>query len=202
MIRKVKKKLINILSDKNFSSIFRSIGIVFLLLLFLNLGNFSLSRYESEANIDVSPRLAFFIIDVGTYNDSFELGKILPSTNPYLYTFNVSNFKGDRRINVNLEYDIELVSTTNLPLNIKVFKSGTPMSGSGIIATDTITNDDDGMYFRSMAIGEVFNFSYTQNKTDEYVLWIEFPESYKYNSEDYEGVLELIEIKVNARQIV
>ena len=201
-MQEIKKNIISIFNTPRFSSIFRAIGIILLLLLFLNLGSFALSKYESEANIDVSPRLAFFIVDVGTYSDTFELGRVLPSNQPYIYTFSVSNFKSDKRINVNLEYTIEFVSTTNLPLNFKVFKAGTPTSGSGIITTDTITTNSDGMYFRNMEIGETFSFSYVENETDDYILWVEFPESYKYYSKSYEGVLDLIEIKVNASQIV
>ena len=43
---------------------------------------------------------------------------------------------------------------------------------------------------------------YTSNVTDTYVLWVSFPEMYKNNSDAYAGIIDLVDIKINAEQVV
>ena len=202
MVLKLKKKIEKVFDRKRIPFAVRA-GLFILLLAFvLGIVNFSLSKYETDVTVNVAPKIAFFIANAGTYENRIELTKILPSTSPYLYSFTVSNFKDDRRINVDLEYTIEFVTTTNLPLNFKVFRNTAQTTGSGIISSDTIVADDDGMYLRKMTNDQVYQMGYTTNITDTYVLLVEFPDNYKYNSDAYEGVLDLIEVKVVAKQVI
>ena len=190
------------IDDKKFWKIFRYVIITFLFIALVSYGGMTLSKYASNLDVNISPNVAFFVTDVGTYEDVIELGEIIPSSTPYTYLINVSNFEDDRRINVNLEYEIEFITTTNLPLNFKVYRNTSNYTGSGIMTSSVVSSNSDGMYFNTLSNAAKYQFTFQGNQTDSYILWVEFPEIYKNNPEKYEGVIELVEVKVTAKQIV
>lgn len=179
-------------------------GLFFSILLILTLIaigsiNFTQARYENETNISISPTLAFFIVDVESQTQHIKLEEMTPRVEPYLYTFNVSNFNSEKRANVDLTYAIEIITTTNIPLNYQVFKgNGT----SNSIDADTTTTNTDGVYFRHLVMNGVSTMNYNADVTDTYTLRVEFPIEYKNNAEAYEGIIELVDIKINAEQVV
>lgn len=202
MVGRIKNFFSERFDTENFFLVFRLIAFLFLILLGFNLINFTLSRYASEAEIDLSPKIAFFIADVGRYENGFKIDSILPSSAPYYYAFTVSNFEDEKKANVNIEYEIELRMTTNLPLNVKVYKNTTDFTGKGIINSNEIVANDDGMFFRVMNTDTIGNLTYAQKTKDTFVLYVEFPESYNLFPELYEGVIELVEVRVIAKQVV
>jgi len=185
---------------KKFFAIFRIIIILFFVLVIFNLTKLTLSKYVSDVDAKIAPNLAFFITDVGTQSASLELGEILPSSDPYFYTINVSNFKDDKRVNVSVEYEIKFILTTNIPLNYKIYKNTSNYSGNGIIDSDVISANDDEMYFRILKTSDIGTFGYGANETNTYVIKVEFPQNYKYNASEYEGVIELVQVVVDAKQ--
>jgi len=202
MIKKIGRFFDSRIDKKKFFLIFRIILFLFLNIWLFSSSGFTLSRYVSETEVSIAPRLAFFITDVGTYENTIELDSILPSNSAYLYSFTVANFSDEDKSNVDIEYDIEFITTTNMPLNFKVYKNTTVMSGPGIIQNDRYVTNADGMHFRHMGVSSSGAFSFISMTTDTYVLWVEFPEPYKAWPELYEGIIELVEIKVTARQVV
>lgn len=202
MIRKIKNFFSERFDTENFFLVFRFILFLFLILVSFNLINLTLSRYASDADVNLTPKMAFFIADVGRYENGFKIDSILPSSTPYYYAFTVSNFKDDKKANVNIEYEIELRMTTNLPLNVKVFKNTSNFNGNGIITSNNIVENADGMFFREMQTETTGNLSFSNKTIDTFVLYVEFPESYKLFPELYEGVIELVEVKVLAKQVV
>lgn len=161
---------------------------------------FTQARYESEVELDVSPNLAFFIVDVTTASGHIKLDSMVPRTEPYLYTFSVSNFKGNRRANVDLTYSIELITTTNMPLEFRVYK-GNNMTLNDV-DSDTITADSNGVYYRHLVMDGVSTMNYSSNVTDTYTLWVQFPLSSSNNPEMYAGLIDLVDIKIDAEQVV
>ena len=162
--------------------------------------NFTQARYESEVDMSIAPDLAFFIVDVGSTSNSIKLEGMIPRDEPYTYTFNVSNFKDERRANVDLTYSIEIITTTNMPLTFKIFKGGN--NSTDEIDSDTTTTDENGVYYRHLVINDVSQMPYSVNTTDVYTLWVSFPTSYANNPEAYAGVIDLVDIKINAEQVV
>lgn len=194
------KKIISNFNKKDFRRyLFFSI---LLIITIVAIGTFKITqaRYESQTDINVSPNLAFFIVDVGSQSGQIQLDGMLPSETPYVYSFNVSNFKNNKRANVDLTYTIEIITTTNMPLNFKIFKGSS--STQDVIDSDTFTTDENGVYYRHLLINEASTFSYSANQTDIYKLWVEFPLQYKNNPNDYAGIIDLIDIKINAEQVV
>lgn|SRR5574344_1053430 len=162
--------------------------------------NLTLSRYESNTEINIDPSIAFFITDVTSEDNSIKLTDILPSDTPYYYSFSVSNFNDTGKSNVDLDYNMELITTTNLPLTFKLYKGST--NSSDIISSNTVSQDDNSVYYRHLTVNDKYNLYYANKTTDKYILEVTFPSTYKNHPELYEGVIELIEIKINAYQMM
>ena len=162
--------------------------------------DFTQARYETDTEINISPSLAFFVVDVQSQTGQIKLEEMVPREEPYLYVFNVSNFNSEKRANVDLTYSIEIITTTNMPLDFRIFK-GAGMT-TNEIDSDTTTTDVNGVYYRHLVINDVSTMAYTSNVTDVYTLWVKFPSSNKNKPDEYAGVIDLVDIKINAEQVV
>ena len=67
-----------------------------------------------------------------------------------------------------------------------------------IIETNEITQDEDGTYFRTMTTKEE-ELYYKEPKTNQYTLVVHFPEN--YNTEEYQDIIEMLEITVDSKQM-
>ncbi len=186
---------------------------VLILLLIIAISKIKITeaKYETAKDASIAPDFAFFIVDVSTQNASIRLDNIVPSATPRTYTFQVSNFKDGKRANVDLTYSIEVITTTNLPLNIKLYKGLT--AGGEEDYTYTVTQNDDDVYFKHLLYDDVSTMYYNANATDNYTLWIDFPlpssssssapsSSSMVHEEAYAGTIELIDIEIKAEQVV
>ncbi len=197
---------------KGFKRIFKNIDIndfkrylffsILLIIVLISIGtiNFTQARYETDTSVNISPSLAFFIVDVGTSSGQIKLDGLVPRNEPYLYSFNVSNFDSNRRANVDLTYSIELITTTNIPLNFKLFRGNNYEENE--MDVDVTTTDENGVYYRHLVIDDINTMNYNVDTTDVYTLWVEFPKSYENYPDYYAGIIELVDIKINAEQVV
>lgn len=197
---------------KGFKRIFKNIDIndfkrylffsILLIIVLISIGtiNFTQARYESDTSVNISPSLAFFIVDVGTSSGQIKLDGLVPRNEPYLYSFNVSNFDSNKRANVDLTYSIELITTTNIPLNFKLFRGNNYEENE--MDVDVTTTDENGVYYRHLIIDDINTMNYNVDTTDVYTLWVEFPKSYENYPDYYAGIIELVDIKINAEQVV
>ncbi len=195
----IRKIFLNI----NYKKLARYLFLSFLLLISLivfSTIDFTQARYESEVEVDGGPTLAFFIVDVTTQSGHIKLDEMIPRTTPYTYTFNVSNFNTEKRANVDLTYTIEIITTTNMPLNFQIFK-GNDMNTMQV-DHDTTTADANGVYYRHLVIDDASIMTYSANHTDTYTLWVEFPLANKDYPDKYEGIIDLVDIKIVAEQVV
>lgn len=193
------KKILNKFDVKEFKSYFFISILLILIIIALGKISFTKAKYETETEVNITPNFAFFITDIRTEKQSIKLDNITPSSEPYLYTFTVSNFKDNKKSNVDLKYTIEVITTTNLPLNIKLFKN--PYFDKESEYTNTITQNTDGVYFRHLLYNNELVMSYNQAITDTYTLWIEYPLSYK-NDYKTNGLMDLIDVEIKAKQVV
>ncbi len=176
-----------------------SILIIFLIVLFIS-SNLTQARYENTTSVRVTPTLAFFVVDVESQTGQIKLDSMVPRNEPYLYSFNVSNFNQTKKANVDLTYSIEIITTTNMPLNYRIF-AGSDLS-TNEIDSDTFDTDENGVYYRHLVINNVNTLNYNTRQTDVYTLWVEFPETYKDYPDSYAGIIDLVDIKINAEQVV
>ena len=150
--------IIKNINKTKFLFFFKYIAIFLLVVFIINIMEITYSKYSSSANGDAAANIAFFIVDVGTYENTISLNNLEPSNNDYIYKFTVNNFKNNKRTNVKLDYNIEFVTTTNLPLTYKIYKEGT----NNIITSNEIIQDGD-MYFNKLNTNEAGSFSYEEN---------------------------------------
>ncbi len=198
-MRKTKRVFKNVNSRDFRLYLFSSILLIVTLISFGRL-EFTQAKYESEVEISVEPTLAFFIVDVTNTSGQIKLDGIIPRATPYLFTFQVSNFTTTKHADVDLTYSIEIITTTNMPLNFKIYK-GNDMN-TDQIDSDFSTTDADGMYYRHFVINDVSTMNYSQNVTDTYTLSVEFPVSSASNPDAYAGIIDLVDVKINAEQVV
>ena len=94
-----------------------------------------------------------------------------------------------------MEYGIDLIVTTNLPLEYQVEKNGV-----NINTTQTIITDDDGTYYKKISLA---NTQMTQgvDSTDNYKIKVKFSKDNDTNAE-YSDLIEYIKLDLNAKQIV
>ena len=189
--------IIKNINKTKFLFFFKYIAIFLLVVFIINIMEITYSKYSSSANGDAAANIAFFIVDVGTYENTISLNNLEPSNNDYIYKFTVNNFKNNKRTNVKLDYNIEFVTTTNLPLTYKIYKEGT----NNIITSNEIIQDGD-MYFNKLRTNEAGSFSYEENQTEEYTLVVNFPITYNDKPDEYQGLIDSFMIKINATQRV
>ena len=162
--------------------------------------NFTQAKYESETEVEIGPTLAFFVVDVGTTSGHIKLDGLVPSTGTHTFEFQVSNFTATKHANVDLTYTIEIVTTTNMKLNFKVYKGSDLQTDQ--IDSDTFSTNADGVWYRHLVINDVTTMPYNQNVTDTYTLEVEFPIANKNKPDAYAGVIDLVDIIINAEQVV
>ncbi len=198
------QKLWQRIDQKSFLTILRFICLLFLLILIITKINITLSRYESSANVVAKSKVALFVISPGLYNNSINLDGLEPSDNPYIYQITINNFDNDNnRSQVNLEYTIKFITTTNLPLSFKVIRNTdyNPNIAS-IMTSDTTTQDLDGTYFKTLSNSLKYTMNYNTNVTDTYSLIVNFPKSYANQPNIYQGLIDNVAIEINAQQVV
>lgn len=172
--------------------------ILFILLIMLALLiPYTLSRFRTEASADATMDVAFFITKDSYEHKEILLNEMKPG-DTYSYNFSVSNFKDGKRSEVNLIYDVEIVATTNLPFEYKLYmtNSGSDVS---VVSEEEITEDVDGTYFKTLkATSRVHDFN--NDYIDYYKLVITFPS--EFNNFKYQDVAENIEIRINSKQVL
>lgn len=159
-----------------------------------------LSKYESISNSYANVDIAFYIFKEDYKTMTVNLASLLPQNDEYIFDFSIGNEEGGEIAEVDLEYELTLRTTTNLPLTYELYMNEQYTDGgaTNIIKENTVAVDEYGTYFRTMTTDKI-TLPYTQGKTNLYQLVINFPAN--YNTENYQDIIELLEITVNAHQV-
>ena len=158
-----------------------------------------LSKYESVSNSYANVDIAFYLLKEDFKTMTLNLASLLPQDNAYTFEFSVGNQAGDERAEIDLEYDLLIRTTTNLPLTYELYMNEqyTDAGATNIIKENTVEQDEFGTYFRKMTTDKII-LPYTEGKTNLYQLVVYFPED--YDQEKYQDIIELLEINVNGQQ--
>lgn len=194
------KKFLSNINKEDFVRYFLFSVLIIVFMVIIGKLEITKARYQTVTDVNFSPNLAFFLVDVTETSGQIRLENILPSQTPYEYTFNVSNFNSSQMANVDLTYSIEIITTTNMPLTFTIHKGND--NNTNQIDADSFTTDVNGVYYRHLVINDVSSFSHSVQSTDSYKLIVEFPYSYRSNPGSYAGIIDLIDIKINAEQVV
>ncbi len=159
-----------------------------------------LSKYESISNSYANVDIAFYILKEDYKTMTINLASLLPQEDEYVFEFSIGNEEDGEIAEVDLEYELTLKTTTNLPLTYKLYMNEqyTDETATNIIKENNVSSDEYGTYFRTMTTDKI-TLPYAQGKTNVYQLVINFPAN--YNEEIYQDIIELLEITVNAHQV-
>ena len=172
-----------------------TLGIILLSILLL-LMPFAYSKLFSSNESETKLETAFFLLKADYYSNEIKLEELEPSDTPYIYKFKVANNDGKNRLETKMEYNLKVVTTTNLPLTYKIYKNA---STENIITSDTIEQDEDGTYFRTLEISPE-TFGYEKDEENIYELSVLFPK--EYDNFEYQDIVEGIFINIDAKQII
>ncbi|MCF0125986.1 MAG: hypothetical protein HUJ68_09605 [Clostridia bacterium] len=169
--------------------------LIFLLIVLMIIINNTYAKYSSTGKSDAMIDVAFFVFEETQISKDIALSEMVPGDLGYEYNFSVANYneKGERA-EIAIEYEISLRMTTNLPLQYKLYKNG---GEDDLFATITAQPDSDGTYFKSIKFPKEY-FGFTQDEITSYKLVVSFPDGDR--SADKQGIMEAIEIKINAKQ--
>lgn len=160
-----------------------------------------LSKYDSISSSIADVDIALFLLNEDYKTMTTNLASIFPQDNAYIYTFSIGNEDGEKRAEVDLTYDLTLRTTTNLPLTYELYMNQlyTDEGATNIIKENKILPDEYGTYFRTMTTEQV-TLKYTENVTNVYQLVVYFPSN--YNKDEYQDIIEALEITVDAKQVM
>ena len=160
-----------------------------------------LSKYESISNSYANVDIAFYLLEEDYKTMALNLASLLPQDNAYIFEFSIGNQAGDEIAEIDLEYELTLRTTTNLPLTYQLYMNQqyTDDGATNIIKENTVDYDENGTYFRTMTTDKI-TLPYTKGVTNLYQLVVYFPAN--YNQEIYQDIIELLEINVNGQQVV
>lgn len=159
-----------------------------------------LSKYESISNSYADVDIAFYLLKEDYQSMTLNLASLLPRDDAYTFEFSIGNQAGEDVAEVDLEYELTLRTTTNLPLTYELYmnESYTDSGATNIIKENTVAYDEHGTYFRTMTTDKI-TLPYTTGTTNLYQLVVYFPG--EYNQEIYQDIIELLEINVNGQQV-
>ena len=103
-------------SKKKFLLISKINILIIVLLLLIKIMPITLSKYQSSGIGNTNSNIAFYLLTADYLTEKIKLSDLIPSDNPYIYTFTISNKKGEKTSEVDIEYVLSIVTTTNLPL--------------------------------------------------------------------------------------
>lgn len=186
-----------------FKSVLKVTLIIFALVIIVNVVGLTYSRYESGANITADANIAFFVVDTTIYESSIVIDGLTPREEPFIYTFNVSNFKNNNVAGVDIKYHITFTATTNLPLTYEIYRNESyGENATNIISNEELIQDDNDVYYKKFETANDFVFSYSTRQTDQYTLAVWYPEEYQNNPDDYSGAVDMFTIRIYAEQVV
>ena len=195
-------KLIGLLGENRVKNVLK---VTLVLLLFLLLGTFfaqSYAKYETQARLSANIDKAIYLLKDEKLTFNIDPDLIIPSDTDNEYSFTVSNYNGSDNGDINLRYYIQVKTTTNLPISIRLYRNESNSPSSTNIANGyTLVNDEDGAWYKLYNQSPTYEFQYNVRRQDTYLLVISYPEIYKTYLQ-YAGVPENIEVTIYSEQKV
>ena len=204
MVNSIKNKFNNI-KYFTYKKRFLKMSLIFgaCLLLIIYLITRAYGSYITTAKLRADIDKAIYVFEEETMSFNIDENKIIPSNDPYTYTFSVQNYNSTQTSDVDLTYNINIRSTTNLPLEISLYRNEN-YSASGatnIIGSPTLRQDADGAWYKLYTESDDYALSYNTQTKDIFTLVIVFPKSYSLNT-TYADITENIEVIINSKQTI
>ena len=160
----------------------------------------TMARYTSTGSTDIEADIAFYVVEEGFQTGNILLSNLYPREESFEYTFTIANTDGSNVAETSIDYEAYLTFTTNLPLEVEVYKNGSanPLTAEEDIENNIVLDQSAQCYIRKIKLKKGA-FTYSQAKTDSYKLKVTFPIVFIVN-QAYEGVIDNVAISINAQQ--
>lgn len=161
------------------------------------------SKYQTKTTGKISSNIAFYLTKADYQIKQIKLGMLMPRHDPYVYSFTVSNQDGNKVSDVDINYVLKIITTTNLPLRFELYMNeeydsngSTNLISSG---NTVIESDEYGTYFQTITMdGE--DLLYNNPKTNNYTLLVYYDENDK--DAKYQDTVESVRLIVESSQII
>ena len=176
-----------------------------LLILYLSFKLFGVAyaSYETNAKLNASIDRAIYLIDNEGMSFNIDPEQIIPSDDPYVYKFSISNFNATTRSDIDLLYELRVTTTTNLPLTFELYRNENydDATAVNLFSSPRVAQDEDGAWYNIYEPSGVYEMLYAEEVTDIYTLVINFPKVYSSNVV-YADSIENIEVMIKSKQMV
>ena len=178
---------------------------LFLIALFLTALIFPItfSKYQSTATGNINSNIAFYLFKTSYQVERIKLADLEPSSTPHVYTFTISNQDNNKVSDVDIEYILKIVTTTNLHLRYQLYKNENYQSNSStnLITTNNtdISKDEDDTYFQTFTFAKE-TLLYTTPTTNTYTLVVYYDAT--NTNPKYQDTIESVRIIVDSKQII
>ena len=178
---------------------------LFLIALFLTLFIFPLtySKYQSTATGNINSNIAFYLFKTSYQVERIKLADLEPSNTPHIYTFTIGNQSNNKVSDVDIEYILKIITTTNLHLRYQLYENEDYQlnTSTNLINTNNtdISKDEDGTYFQTFTFAKE-TLLYETPKTNTYTLVVYYDET--NTDAKYQDTVESVRIVVDSKQII
>ena len=189
--------------NEKFRFIAFSFGLFFILLLSTYFFKVAYSRYEVRTKLMANIDKALYIFKSDSIQFNLDSDGIIPRDESYIYKFSVSNFNSDTTSDVDLTYDVKVRTTTNLPIQIQMYRNQLPEDNDAQDILNGATNiqDSDLAWYHLYDANANYEMLYETRKTDVYTMVITFPSIYA-DDETYANYIECIEVILESKQML
>ena len=146
--------------------------IILLLVVIIAVGGYSIvrtmARYNTSAELTQTSNLGFWIVEEGYSESTLLLDNIYPREELFAYPFTISNYNGTRTSDVDMEYEIQITATTNLPLNYYVYQRISSSAGINEDELYTYTINETDYTYRKLPI-ELYEEGETEGNYYKYI---------------------------------
>lgn len=183
--------------------IFILIGIIIISIITFLVMSMTFSKYQTNITGNVASNIAFYLTKTDYQIQQINLTTVEPRKDPYVYTFSVSNIDGAKVSDVDVNYVLKIVTTTNLPLTFALYmnESYDSNSSTNLISSGNteVSADEYGTYFQTITMPSE-SLLYATPKTNNYTLLIYYDED--ENSAKYQDTVESIRLVIESEQII
>ena len=172
------------------------------LLIILVLVPMTLSKYDTVIQGEVNSNIAFYL-----FKDEYITQNVKLSTNDisssFIISFTIGNQKNSKVSDVDIEYILKIVTTTNLPFRYELFMNENFDDTDAVnliqSSNTVVEQDEDGTYFQTFTF-ENETLLYQHPKTNQYTLVV-YTDNF-YRDSKFQDMIESIRFIVDSNQVI
>lgn len=178
---------------------------LFVLILFIVIAiiPFTISKYETVSNGNINSNIAFYLFHDDYVVKNVSLANVDFSKGLYVLDFTISNQKDTKVSDVDINYILKIITTTNLPFEYELYENENYTSSGAtnlISSSNTVVEKDaDGTYFQTFTMNEE-QLLYRSPKVNRYTLVVRFADYYR--NYKYQDMVESVRIVIDSEQII